>query len=161
MSSPVMYSTEFPSLAASDTVADATRQMLDHRVNDLPVVDGEGRFLGMFKLNHLLETLLPHLLETLLPRAAVLDYGMPDLAFVGDTLEQVKERMRAIAASPVRDFVVKPEHVVHPQTSPLEMVLLLYRGANTVPVVSADGRTLVGMVSARDALRTLHDAGVA
>ncbi len=153
MSSPVMYSTEFPSLAASDTVADATRQMLDHRVNDLPVVDGEGRFLGMFKLNHLLETLLP--------RAAVLDYGMPDLAFVGDTLEQVKERMRAIAASPVRDFVVKPEHVVHPQTSPLEMVLLLYRGANTVPVVSADGRTLVGMVSARDALRTLHDAGVA
>ena len=153
MSSPVMYSTEFPSLAASDTVADATRQMLDHRVNDLPVVDGEGRFLGMFKLNHLLETLLP--------RAAVLDYGMPDLAFVGDTLEQVKERMRAIAASPVRDFVVKPEHVVHPQTSPLEMVLLLYRGANTVPVVSADGRTLVGRVSARDALRTLHDAGVA
>ncbi len=80
--------------------------MLDDRVSDLPVVDAAGRFIGMFKLDRLYATLLP--------KAALIGYGMPDLAFVSDTLGQLREKMREIEHLAVRDFVVKPHDVVHP-----------------------------------------------
>ncbi len=80
--------------------------MLEDRVSDLPVVDAAGKLVGMFKLDRLLAVLLP--------KAALLDYGMPDLTFVSDTLDQLRERMREIEARSVREFVVKPDHVVHP-----------------------------------------------
>ena len=51
---------------------------------------------------------------------------------------------------------VKPDHVIHPDTPPLEIVLLLHKGANNVPVVDRDGGRLVGMVSARDLLTALR-----
>ena len=57
---------------------------------------------------------------------------------------------------PVRHFAVKPDHVVHPDTSPMEVVMLLYKGANNVPVVDRDSGRLVGMVSARDVLAALQ-----
>ena len=151
MTPAVIYKTVFPSLKDTDTVAEATRRMLDHHVSDLPVVDSAGTLLGMFKLDRVFAALLPW--------AATIGDGVPDLAFVSDTIEQLRKRMREIEGSAVREFVVEPEHVLHPATSPLEAVLLLYRGANAIPVVAPDSRKLVGMVSARDVLAALQPAG--
>jgi len=148
MTSPVIFNREFPSLKESDTIADAVRRMLDDRVSDLPVVDGANRLLGMFRLDRLYATLLP--------KAALIGYGVPDLAFVHDTLGQLREKMREIEGLPVRDFVVKPRDVVDPDTPPLEIVLLLHQGINNIPVVERDTGRLVGMVSARDLLMALH-----
>ena len=148
MNPPAIYQTVFPSLKDADTVGDAMRRMLDDRVNDLPVVDAAGKLIGMFKLDRLYATLLP--------KAALIGYGIPDLAFVSDTLGQLREKMHKIEHRAVHEFVVRPTHVVHPDTSPLEIVLLLHQGANNVPVVERDGARLVGMVSARDLLTALH-----
>ena len=151
MNPPAIYSTEFPSLRETDTVGQATRHMLEHRVLDLPVVDASGRFLGMFRLNRLLAVVLP--------KAALMGYGMADLSFATDSLDQLRERFGAAQRTSVREFIVKPEHVVNPQTSPLEIALLLYKGENTLPVVAGDGDKLVGMISPRDLLAALHDEG--
>jgi CBS-domain-containing membrane protein len=151
MSSPAVYNTTFPSLEGTETVADAVRRMLDDRVSDLPVVDAAGRFIGMFRLDRLYASLLP--------KAALIGYGVPDLAFVSDTIGQLRERMREIEHHAVRDFVVKPRDVVHPDTPPLEIVLLLYQGANAIPVIDREGGRLVGMASARDLLTALHAQG--
>ena len=151
MTTPLIYNTVFPSLRDTDTLAEATRRMLENHVSDLPVVDGAGRLLGMFKLERLLAVLLP--------KAATLGDGVPDLAFMSDTVEQLRERMREIEGAAVHQFVVEPEHVLHADTSPFEAVLLLYKGANAIPVVAPDSRTLVGMVSARDVLAALQPAG--
>ena len=151
MTSAPIYNTDFSSLKDMDTVADATRRMLADRVSDLPVVDATGKLVGMFRLERLFAVLLP--------KAATMDYGMPDLAFMSDTVEQLKRRMREIEHSPVREFMTEPGHVVHPRTSPMEIVLLLYKGANAVPVVTEDGGLLVGMVAARDVLGALQSEG--
>jgi CBS-domain-containing membrane protein len=151
MTSAEIYNTEFPALKDTDSVADATRRMLADRVSDLPIVDQAGRFVGMFKI--------AGLLAVLLPKAATMDYGMPDLAFVSDTIEQLGRRMREIENRPVRDYMAAPDHVVHPKTSPLEIVLLLYKGSNAIPVVDEDTGALVGMVAARDVLAALQPAG--
>src|SRR4030095_11933368 len=122
-----IFNREFDTLKDTDSVADATRRMLLHRVSDLPVVDADGRFIGMFKLERLLAALLP--------AAALVGYGMPDLSFVSDDLDALCEKMRALDERPVAEFAEMPDQVVHPDDPPLEMVLQLYRGANNLPVV--------------------------
>jgi CBS domain-containing protein len=149
MNAKVIYKTAFPSLRDADTVADAMRRMLDDRVSDLPVVDAAGTFIGMFSLDRLYGALLP--------KAALIGEGMSDLAFVSDTLGQLREKMREIEHLPVRELTVSPEHVVHPDTTPVQVVLLLHQGANNVPVVAPETGMLVGMVSARDVLMALND----
>jgi len=144
MSGLPLYRTEFVSLKGNDVVGEATRRMLTHYMTDLPVVDDEHRLIGMFKLERLLGSLLP--------KAALIGFGLDDLSFVPDTLEHLRKQMHTIADTPVRQLMVKAEHVVHPDTSPVEIVLLLYRGATNVPVVERDTHKLVGMVSARDVL---------
>ena len=144
---PTLYSTTFAALYDTDLVSHAMQRMLDDRVTDLPVVDGDGKLVGMLKLDRLLAGLLP--------KAALVGFGM-DLAFVGDTMEHLRERMREIAAEPVRDFCVRADPVAHPDTPPLEIVLLIYRGAHSVPVVDRASGKLVGMVSARDVLAALQ-----
>ena len=151
MTSAAFYNTDFASLRDTDTVAEATRRMLEDRVSDLPVTDGSGTLVGMF--------LLSRLFEVLLPSAARLDYGMPDLTFMGDAIDHLERRMREIEDQPVRNFIVAPEHVVHPDTTPLETVLLLYKGANAVPVVAPASGKLVGMVTAREVLIALQPRG--
>jgi len=148
MSTPAIYQTDFPRLAATDSVDVALRRMLDDSVSDLPVVDASGALVGMFKLDKLYAMLLP--------RAALLGHGMSDLTFVSDTLQELREKMRDIGDDPVLDYVIKADHVIHPDTPPLEIVLLLHNGVNNVPVVDKDSRRLVGMVSARDLLTALQ-----
>jgi CBS domain-containing protein len=135
----------------TDTVAEATRRMLDDRVSDLPVIDASGRFLGMFKLDRLYQILLP--------KAALIGYGVPDLAFVSDTLGDLRDKMREIEHRVVREFIVEPDHVVHTDTPPLELVRLLHEGINNIPVVDRDTGRLVGMASGRDLLLALRVEG--
>jgi CBS domain-containing protein len=122
--------------------------MLGNRVSDLAVVDVEGKFVGMFKLERLLAALLP--------AAAMVGYGIPDLGFVSDDVDDLRETMRAVEAREVRAFALMPEDVAHPDTAPLEIVLRLYRGANSVPVVDRESGRLLGVVTARDVLTALQ-----
>ena len=152
MTSAPIYNTAYSTLADTDTVATAIGRMLDDRVSDMPVVDGAGKFVGMFRLDRLFEVLLP--------KAAQMDYGMPDLAFVSETLPHLRERMRAIADKPVAVYVTQADKdAVKPDTSPLEIVLKLYKGANAVPVVDPASGTLVGVATARDVLAALQPDG--
>jgi len=144
----VIFNRDFETLKDTDTVAEATRRMLGSRVSDLPVVDTAGKLVGMFKLDRLLAALLP--------AAALVGYGMADLAFVSDDLDALREKMDAIDVRTVREFAEMPENIVHPDTPPLEIVRQLYRGANNVPVVERDTGRLFGMVSARDVLAALN-----
>ena len=41
--SPVFFTQDFHALRDTDTVVEATRRMLEHRVSDLPVVDASGK----------------------------------------------------------------------------------------------------------------------
>ena len=144
----VIFNREFETLRDSDSVAEATRRMLENRVSDLPVVDGAGKLVGLLKLERVLAALLP--------TAALLGPGIPDLGFVSDGLDDLRDKMREIESRRVREFAAMPEHVVHPDTPPLEIVLQLYRGANNLPVVERETGKLVGTVSARDVLSVLH-----
>jgi hypothetical protein len=53
----VIFNREFETLRDTDTVADATRRMLENRMSDLPVVDGAGKLVGTVSARDLLAVL--------------------------------------------------------------------------------------------------------
>jgi CBS-domain-containing membrane protein len=148
MKTDAIMNAEFDALQSSHTVGDAAARMLSSRVTDLPVLSASGLLIGIVKLERVLAVLLP--------KAALIGDGIPDLTFVSDSLEQLRERMREIEHKTVEEFMVAADRIVHPDTPPIELVLLLYKGANNIPVVSRDTGKLVGMVSARDVLVALE-----
>ena len=138
-------------LQPSDKVADALALMRKHHVRNLPVVDDNGAFLGLFGVRRLSRLLLP--------RAAVdlSRYNVADLSFLPDEVVQMSERWREVAREPVERFLEKEKKLLFctPDTSFPQLLELLEQSKDSslpVIVLEGDARKLVGMVSAWDVL---------
>lgn len=138
-------------LGQDDSVARAVEVLLAHRLAAFPVVDGEGRFVGQFGFHCLLGLLLP--------RAAILDEGLEDLAFLGEAGEQLKERLAQIRGDAVGGHLNFSTPVVQPDTPLMEIVLLVYRHNATLPVVDEPSGRLVGTISPWDLLTVIGGEG--
>ena len=122
--------------------------MNENRVHDLPVVDEDGCFMGMFGVRRLIRTLLPV--------AAQLDeYGLSDLSYMSDDLPELVERLTEVGTQPVSDFLDKHKPVVCGRNTPLvELMKLLTKSETSLPVIVVKGKRqkVVGMVSNWDVL---------
>lgn len=142
-----------PSLitAPSDQkVSDALMQMCKHRIHNLPVMDEEGNFIGLFGLRNLLHALLP--------KAATITPALENLDFLADNLEEVVECLEVVADQPVKEFVDQDNVIVCQVDAPImEVIRQLYEAPSSLPVVlvKEDGTHLVGMISHWDILAKL------
>jgi CBS domain-containing protein len=127
------------SLRETDRLRDAAEIILTHRFRNVPVVDGDGRYLGVVSSNRLLASILP--------KAATLDEGMADLSFVKDTVEDLRERWKEAEDLPVAAFVDTSLRTVPPEASLTETLLALYQNRTSLPVVERETGRLVGIVS--------------
>jgi acetoin utilization protein AcuB len=138
-------------LRPEDTVVDALLIMHRHHIRNLPVVNEDGSFVGLFGVRSLSHLLLP-------TAARDLDrYSISDLGFLPDEIGQLTERWRKIASKPVSDFLEKEKKLVFctPDTTfPRLLELLEQSRDSSLPVIVVDGKTrkLAGMVSAWDVL---------
>ncbi len=140
-------------LRATDKVSEALLMMHGYQVRNLPVVDEEGSFVGLFGIRR-----LSHLL---LPKAAQLErYSIRDLSFLPDDLDSLQERLHKIGDQPVSDFLEKKKKLMFckPETSFPELLELLDQSSDSsLPVIVVTGKKkkLVGIVSAWDVLDRL------
>ncbi len=134
-------------LRHDDTISRALDMLLSHRVANFPVVDGEGRFIGQFGTHCLLGLLLP--------KAAILEEGLEDLAFLGEGGDQLRERLRDIREEPVGRHVNFATPVIQPEAPLMETVLLAYRHNAALPVVDEPSGRLVGTISPWDLLAVI------
>ena len=125
----------------SASLADAIDLLFRHRIKNLPVVDAAGRYKGLFGIH----TLVRHML----PRAATLDEDarIGDLAFVHDTLENLKERLADRLGEPVIRFADTLLRSLAPDMSLVETLLLLYRHGHNMPVTDPQTGRLLGLVT--------------
>lgn len=137
-------------VALNETFGHAVATMVDRRLSNLPVVDAQGVYLGMFDLHDIWESLLP--------RAALLSmHSLPDLSFMADSQTQMKETLDESAARPMSEFLDDVESpAVHPETPVKEAILLLHRHDGVLPVVDRKSRRLMGVVCAWDILAKLR-----
>lgn len=132
-------------LARSDTVADAVAKLLSLKTPALPVVDAKGAFAGAFGLREVITMLLP--------RAARIGDDLGELAYVTESMGDLRQKLGALASDPVEKHMA-PHRTVRPETSLVEALLLLNRGDAFLPVVDDAGK-LVGIVTAGDALANI------
>ena len=141
--------TNHPTLRADEPVSKALDLLLSHRVLTVPVVDADGRYLGMFGKHRILSLLLP--------RAATLDEEMPslasllDVAFMTDNIDDIRERLTEISSDPVSKYIETDAPQVKANAPLMTALQLLYSTRNYLPVVDEDGK-LAGVLSSWDAL---------
>ena len=139
-------------LSPTNRVCDALKTMHTHQIRNLPVVDDNDQFIGLFGIRRMITLLLP--------KAAQINFGLKDLNFMPDEVEALYERLGEISEKPVTDFLEKKKNLLfcNPSTTFPEVLELLTENQNTsLPVIVVKGKKkkLVGMISAWDVLDKL------
>ena len=124
------------------------------RLAALPVINEQGKFVGIIGVNGLLEMLLPKAV-----RAALADNDdtVPGLSFMDDNMDELKNRLAHMAETPVGTLAKRDAPVIYPDSPVMEIVLLLLRGEDEVAMVDRETHKFICMVSALDLLHTLSD----
>jgi CBS domain-containing protein len=118
---------------------DAAALIMKHKFRNLPVIDEQGRYLGVISSNLLLRIILP--------QAATMEPPLERLEFVHDTLDDLRERWKEAEDRPVSEFLDSDVKTVAPDTSLDETLLTLYHNRTSLPVVDRHTGRLVGIVS--------------
>ena len=153
MTTKSIMSTDIAVLKPDDTVATALQMMRDREVHNLPVLDDEGYFIGLFSLRRFSRELLP--------KAAKLDEHslQMHINFMPDSSDQLHERLIKIGKQPVSELLEKQSKLrfCKPETPLPELLVLLSENPTSLPVVVIEGekKKLAGMVSNWDVLARL------
>jgi len=133
------------SVREDDTIGMAAREIVENHCISLPVVNAEGRFVGLFGIFDLLALLVP--------RVAVIGNLLPNLQFLSDDDEVMRQKFAGLRNSPLKRAVNREAARVHPNTPLIEAIRLLCRNHLTIPVVDEQTERLVGVISYWDAAR--------
>jgi acetoin utilization protein AcuB len=132
-----------------DETLDAAWRLLQRRkVRHLPVVDDQGRLVGIVTDRDLRHALIDPRLRRRARRLLA-----PTVA----TAASLAATARSLAALPVEQVMTRAALTVSPETTLREAALLMHeRRVGALPVVEAGGR-VVGMLSEVDVVRALLD----
>jgi len=154
MTAKSIMSTGLITLPPDVTVAEAMESMCRNRVHNIPVVDKDGHFIGLFSLRRITHALLPV--------AARLDNNSfaVDMSFVSDNADAFAERLAEIGHKPIAELLEKPRKLrfCAPDTSMPKIFQLLSENPTSLPVVVIEGesKTVVGMISTWDVLAEIN-----
>jgi CBS-domain-containing membrane protein len=126
-------------LTHTDIINTAVKHIMEHRYRNLPVVDEDGRYLGVFGVNCLLRLVLP--------KAAIMQQGLESVSFMRETLSDLHDRLRKVEHEPISVCMSTDVVTVRPDLPLVETLLILYRTKTSIPVVDPKDRRLVGMIS--------------
>ena len=130
----------------STPIVEASKILLEKRFNGLPVVDDEGRLLGILCQSDLV--------------TQQKKFQIPSFFFLLDGFiplsspKKVEEDLKRMVAAEVGQIMTKNPHTISPDT-PLDEVaaLMVDKKYHTLPVV--ENGKLVGIVGKEDMLRTM------
>lgn len=141
-----IMSTDLVTLTPDTDISKAAETLLSRRINGAPVVDQDGRVLGILCQSDLIaqQKKLP------IPTVFTLLDGLISLT----SSKQLEKQVRKIAALTVGDAMTQRPVTVGPNTS-IETVasLMVDNNFHTLPVV--ENNKLIGVIGKEDVLRTL------
>jgi len=149
MTNRVIMNRETPSLRPEARIGEALDSLYRHRSYSLPVVDEEGRYLGMYGVRQILARLLP--------KAVIIEDGLDELGYVTDTLEQLRERLHSFRGERIGDALDHEAPAAGGDAPLLETLLHLYHGATDIPIVDPGDGALQGAVTPWEILAALTE----
>jgi CBS domain-containing protein len=139
-----------PAIPDSASVADAAAELVAQHATSLPVVDAEGRYVGMFGIRDLLGLLVP--------RGALAGDLVPNLRFLGDDADALRRKFQAAGALTAGAMADRRAATLHPDTPEIDALRAFARDQSTLAVIARDTGKLVGVVGCRDAIQALARA---
>ncbi len=142
-----IMTTDVISVTPQTAITEAARILLDNHINGLPVLDDQGKLVGILCQSDLIAQQKRLPVPTLF---TLLDGYIPLTS-----AKQLEKEVQKIAAYTVKQAMSSEPVTVKPDTN-LEAVaaLMVDNGFHTIPVVDQAGK-LVGVVGKEDVLRTL------
>jgi CBS-domain-containing membrane protein len=142
-----IMTTQIITLAPDMEIAHATSILLEKRINGAPVVDTQGRLVGILCQSDLIAQQKKFPIPSLF---TILDGFIP-LTYP----KHLEKELRKIAATTVSQAMTADPVTITPETEIEEVAALMVdRKFHTLPVVDAAG-ALVGIVGKHDVLQTL------
>jgi CBS domain-containing protein len=126
-------------LHPDDRIGPAIDTIMKNRYRRLPVIDDEGRFVGVFGVSCMLRLLMP--------KAVVMEKGLESVPFVRDSLSDLHRRLDKVKDEPISMCMHEEMVRVSPDTPILETLLTLYKTRASLPVVDPETGILAGVIS--------------
>jgi CBS domain-containing protein len=139
-------------LHPSDRIGTAIGTIMEHRYRRLPVIDDEGRFVGVFGVSCLLRLMMP--------KAVVMEKGLESAPFVRESLADLHRRLERVKDEPISLCMHEEMVRVSPDTPALETLLTLYKNRASLPVVEPESGKLVGVISYFDVASHILEAEI-
>lgn len=133
------------------TVEQALNLLDEKQIRSAPVVDDNGKLLGMFSSHDLLASLVP---------IGVMDGVLPKLNFAHGAAPAIASKLRRLYPHPVTQYMDTNIVTLNPGDSTWESLRLLSKHKQPLPVVESKSYQLIGIVteqSAIDALLHIED----
>ncbi|MFH1046169.1 MAG: CBS domain-containing protein [Candidatus Omnitrophota bacterium] len=131
------------SLKPDDNVRDAIGVLFDKKISGLPVIDTEGKLIGMFTEKEVMSSILPGYLE----RVGKFVYE--------ENPKIIKQKVAKLMTMRVKEVMRKTVATVAEGTTLCEVAhLVLTQKVRRLPVLNKAGQ-VVGMVSREDVLKGL------
>jgi CBS-domain-containing membrane protein len=138
-------------LKPDDTIECAAKYIMKHRYRNLPVVDENSCYIGMFGVNCLLKLVIP--------KAVFLPKGLENVSFIHESFEDLFNRFAEVKDQPISICINKEIQSVTPDTPLTETMLQLYKTRSSIPVVEEGSCKLLGMISYWDIGENILAAG--
>jgi len=138
-------------LKPTDSIQHAAGFIMQYRYRNLPVVDENFCYLGMFGVNCLLKQVIP--------KAVLMDRGLKNVSFIHESFEDLYERFNEVRHHPISICMNNEILPVSPDTPLIEILLQLYETRSSIPVVEPGSCKLLGMISYWDVGEKVIRAG--
>ena len=146
MNAKDIMTTEVISVYSDTKIADAAKLLLEKHLNGLPVIDHEGRLVGIICQSDLIFQ------QKKIPVPTV--FTFLDGLFPLTSYKDMEKEVKKIAAATVSEAMVSSPFTVEPETSLEDIATMMVRhNIHTLPVVEGD--RVVGVIGKEDVLRTL------
>lgn len=140
--------TNITTISPDTTVKEAMDIFKEKSIRNVPVVDDNGKFLGLFGLQQVLMNLLP--------KAATMEDGLESLAFVEDAAPGIAKRLRKIEPIKVSEMMNTKARHVDCETSTIQALNVMAKFGS--PVVVTDSKTgdFKGIISRKSLLDNMY-----
>jgi CBS domain-containing protein len=139
-------------LRCTDKISLAADHIMAQRCRRLPVIDDDGRYVGVFGINCLLRLVLP--------QAVIIERGLETASFMKTTLSDLHRVFNEVKDEPINLCIKDDASTVAPDTPLVETLRILYGHMGSLPVVDPDDGRLVGVVSYWDVGAAILNAEV-
>ncbi len=126
-------------LNPDDTIGRAADYIMKNRYRNLPVVDENFCYVGMFGVNCLLKQVIP--------KAVFMRDGLRNVSFIHESFEDLFQRFAEVKDQPISICMSHEIKPIAPDTPLTETMMQLYNTRASIPVVETGTCKLLGMIS--------------